>query len=61
MKTNIRIYILSLISLVAVSGCVKGPKGDQGQNGAGKIISTINCGGTISGLGGFAGASLNGL
>lgn len=61
MKTKIRIYILSLISLVAISGCAKGPKGDAGANGAGKIVSTINCGGTISGLSGPAGTALNGL
>jgi hypothetical protein len=61
MKANIRIYILSLVSLVAISGCVKGPKGDPGAPGGGRIISTINCGGTISGLVGAAGAALNGL
>lgn len=60
MKTNLRIYILSLISLVAISGCVKGPKGEAGASGGGRITSTLNCGGTISGLVGPASA-LNGL
>lgn len=34
-------------------GCMKGPKGDPGIPGAGKIISTLNCGGNITSGGGI--------
>ena len=46
--------------LVSAIGCVKGPKGEPGVPGAGKIISALNCGGTISGVAGSA-SVLNGL
>lgn len=50
---------LSLISIMALaSGCGKGEKGDPGEPGSGKIISTINCHGTVTGTGYSA---LNGL
>lgn len=53
----------SLMVMMAFSalGCVKGPKGDKGADGSGRIISTINCQGQITGLTGAAGTALNGL
>lgn len=41
--------ILLLLPLFAI-GCVKGPKGDAGIPGSGKIVATMNCAQTISGL-----------
>lgn len=61
------IQFIVLVASVAfvTSGCVKGPKGDPGIPGApganaqdinansGKIVSTINCSGMVSGSGHF--------
>lgn len=60
MKTSLKaLSTLSLIAIMALaSGCGKGEKGDPGEPGSGRIISTINCGGTVTGTGYSA---LNGL
>lgn len=62
MKTfKTRFSAVLLLALAAMaSGCAKGDKGEQGLPGAGRIVSTINCQGTVSGLGG-ASSVLNGL
>ncbi len=62
------------LSLVGISllllnlGCGRGDAGPPGPPGpigltgaSGRIVTTINCAGTISGLTGFAGTALNGL
>lgn len=46
---------MGLFALLMV-GCMKGPKGEPGMPGAGKIISTLNCGGDITSGGGIPGA-----
>lgn len=51
------IFVLALSSTL---GCQKGPKGDPGLPGGGRIVATHNCSGTISGLSSGA-AALNGL
>lgn len=61
-----KILSLSILALVAglSSGCLKGERGepgDPGAPGAGKIVSTINCHGTVSGVGGPGASDLNGL
>lgn len=50
------------ISFAVLAGCARGKTGAAGTNGtSGKIDSTVNCSGTIFGLSGQAGTSLNGL
>lgn len=60
MKASLKnIATLSLLGIMALaSGCAKGDKGDPGEPGGGRIISTMNCGGTVAGT---AYAALNGL
>lgn len=50
---------LFLMLALALAGC-KGPKGDTGASGGGRVIATIYCAGTVSGMAGGA-APLNGL
>jgi hypothetical protein len=68
MKTKTLFAALSFT--MALTGCIKGEQGPAGppgspgvtgQSSGSKVVSTINCSGTISGLSGNAGASLNGL
>lgn len=61
LNTSLKITSLAVILSLGLMGCVKGPKGDQGTPGAGRIRTTINCSGIISGLAGVVGAALNGL
>jgi hypothetical protein len=58
MKKTVLTLVLSV--LLTSLGCGKGPKGDPGAPGAGKVTATMNCSGVISGLSG-ASAALNGL
>lgn len=41
--------LLTLATVLALAsiGCAKGPKGDAGASGGGRIVSTLNCSGTI--------------
>lgn len=52
MKSNLKsILTLSLLAILATTaGCAKGEKGEKGENGSGRIVSTINCAGTVSGV-----------
>lgn len=63
MKTVNIISVLVISFTLASLGCSKGeagPQGAPGASGAGKITSTMNCSGVVTGLSGGA-AALNGL
>lgn len=52
---NKALYFLAFLTLTVV-GCGKGPKGEDGASG--KIVSTMNCAGTVTGT---SYSQLNGL
>jgi hypothetical protein len=61
MKSIIQHTFVLAVSFAVLAGCARGKTGPAGADGAGKIVSTVNCSGTIFGLSGQAGTSLNGL